>query len=69
MSTAPCRTPAVAPANRLPAAYLLNAYKVSAAQAGMIAQTIEDLCEMGLVEAFRDEHGIVRYKPTGGRVA
>lgn len=35
----------------------------------VIARTIEDLCEMGLVEAFCDEHNIVRYRPTGGRIA
>lgn len=36
---------------------------------GMIAATLDDLVEMGLLEAHRDEFNIVRYKPTGGRVA
>ena len=34
-----------------------------------IARDLEALCEMGLVEAFRDENNIVRYRPADGRIA
>lgn len=34
-----------------------------------IARDLEELCDMGLVEKFRDEHNIIRYRPTNGRVA
>lgn len=34
-----------------------------------IARDLEALCDMGLVEKFRDEHNIIRYRPTNGRVA
>lgn len=36
---------------------------------GEVARTLDELCALGLVEKFRDEHNIVRYRPTDGRVA
>ena len=36
---------------------------------GEVAQTIDELIQLGLVEAFRGEHNIVRYRPTNGRIA
>lgn len=36
---------------------------------GQIARDLKDLCAMGLVEKIRDEDGITRYRPTGGRIA
>lgn len=35
---------------------------------GRIAQTLDDLVEMGLVESFVDEYRITRYRPTNGRI-
>lgn len=43
--------------------------QLSAAQAGAVAATLDDLVEMGLLETFVDEHRITRYRPSGGRVA
>lgn len=34
-----------------------------------IARDLESLCDMGLIEAFRDDNNIVRYRPTNGRTA
>ena len=34
---------------------------------GEVARTLDELCALGLVEKFRDEHNITRYRPTGGR--
>lgn len=36
---------------------------------GQVARTLVELVDLGLLEASRDEFNIVRYKPTGGRVA
>jgi hypothetical protein len=33
--------------------------------AGQIARDLRELCAMGLLEKFRDERGITRYRPTG----
>jgi len=35
---------------------------------GQVARTFDELCALGLVEKFRDEHNIVRYRPTTGAV-
>ncbi len=32
-----------------------------------VARTLVELCEMGLVEQFKDGEGITRYRPTNGR--
>lgn len=37
--------------------------------AGQIARDLKDLCAMGLLETFVDEHRITRYRPTNGRIA
>lgn len=34
-----------------------------------VARDLRELCDMGLVEKFKDEYGITRYRPTNGRVA
>ncbi len=38
-------------------------------QRSQIARTLDELCALGLVEKFRDEYNITRYRPTNGRVA
>jgi len=35
---------------------------------GQIARDLEQLCAMGLVEKFKDEYNITRYRPTNGRI-
>lgn len=37
--------------------------------ASQIARDLRELCDMGLLEKFRDERGITRYRPIAGRVA
>lgn len=32
-----------------------------------VARTLVELCEMGLVEQFKDGEGTTRYRPTNGR--
>jgi hypothetical protein len=32
--------------------------------AGQVCRDLEELCAIGLLEAFRDEYNIVRYRPT-----
>ncbi|HLZ49258.1 MAG TPA: hypothetical protein VKP61_00770 [Candidatus Acidoferrum sp.] len=34
-----------------------------------VCRDLEALIAAGFVEAYRDEHNIVRYRPTNGRVA
>jgi hypothetical protein len=29
---------------------------------GQVARTLEDLIQMGFIEAFKDEHNVVRYR-------
>lgn len=36
---------------------------------GQVAQTLDELIQLGFVEKFRDEHNIVRFKLAKGRVA
>jgi hypothetical protein len=36
---------------------------------GQVARTLDELCALGLVEKFRDQHNIVGYRPTNGRIA
>jgi|HubBroStandDraft_6_1064221.scaffolds.fasta_scaffold00550_27 hypothetical protein len=36
---------------------------------GQVARSLVELCELGLVEAYEDQYGIVRYQPTQGRIA
>lgn len=31
---------------------------------GQVCRDLEELCEMGILEAFIDMYGIVRYRPT-----
>lgn len=42
---------------------------VRVARHALVAATIDDLVEMGLLETFVDDHRITRYRPTGGRIA
>jgi len=35
---------------------------------GEVARTLNELCERGLLEKFKDEFNITRYRPTDGRV-
>jgi Fe2+ or Zn2+ uptake regulation protein len=37
--------------------------------AHQVAETLDQLCEMGLVEKFVDEYRVTRYRPTNGRMA
>lgn len=71
MGSQPCRRPAAPPAKNFspPRLLVLNAKKLASAQAGVIAATLDDLVEMGLLETFVDQYQITRYRPTGGRVA
>lgn len=32
---------------------------------GQVCRDLETLCEMGILEAFRDPYNIVRYRPAG----
>jgi hypothetical protein len=36
---------------------------------GQVARSLVELCELGLLEAYEDQYGIVRYQPTQGRIA
>lgn len=31
--------------------------------AGQVARTLEDLIQLGFIEAYRDEHNVVRFRP------
>jgi hypothetical protein len=45
-----------------------NEHFAKAVHLGAVAQTLDDLIEMGLIETYVDEHRITRYRPTGGRI-
>jgi hypothetical protein len=34
-----------------------------------VCRDLEQLCEMGILEAFRDEYNVVRYRPVNGSAA
>jgi hypothetical protein len=34
---------------------------------GQVARTLDELCELGLLEKFKDAHRITRYRPSEGR--
>jgi hypothetical protein len=65
-NSVPCRQPAISPSLRLEIRQQRSSARFSV---GEVCSNLEQLCEMGLLEPHRDEFNIVRYKPTGGRVA
>jgi hypothetical protein len=36
---------------------------------GQVCADLEELCAVGLLEAYRDEYNVVRYRPIEGRAA
>jgi GDP-D-mannose dehydratase len=69
MASASCRQPVASPANpnhviRRSASSHVN----TSFSPGEVATSLEALCEMGLLEPFRDQYNIVRYRPVEGRI-
>jgi hypothetical protein len=84
MASAPCRNPvaqqsthqtlnlmneAIVPVRDRNVSIAEAETAVVVARHALVAATLNELVEMGLVETFVDEHLITRYRPTNGRVA
>ncbi|HEY3972353.1 MAG TPA: hypothetical protein VGM18_05065 [Candidatus Sulfotelmatobacter sp.] len=65
MASAACRRIAPAPALTLEVHTEQNPRPATLHQ---VCRDLEQLCEMGLLEAFRDEYNIVRYRTTGAKL-
>jgi hypothetical protein len=70
MASAPCRTRIVSPdrdpRDLAPVPITLPSPAVRFSR-GQIARDLEELCAMGLIEKFRDEYNVTRYRPTNRR--
>jgi hypothetical protein len=69
MASASCRQPIASPSNpRSITRRSASSHVNTSFSAGEVATSLEALCEMGLLEPFRDEYNIVRYRPVEGRI-
>lgn len=74
MASAPCRNPVVQQSTQQTLELMRESLagpirRTRFTSAHQVAETLDQLCAMGLVEKFVDEHRITRYRPTGGRIA